>query len=481
MTDNSSSPVRPPVLDGKARTSSTDNSSTAKPSAKSSAPKKSAAASSPHSNKSSGIGFFAIVLAAISGAVLAILVIVLLASTGTLNQLAPNTNDARAEANALSISQDNLTSQLDGLRGRIANLESNVEGQAQNIKSVADLAEQSALANQKIENSFTADMSAFTSQVNALEEQVTSNQFSNQQAVEATAQGTSNIDAQIENVESQLDNFSNRLEAVAAGASAEDAANLSNRIEELLTQNGSLRDELNALTANSQTTTQALAEQLRDAQQTNDGFNSRLNQSQSKIEELDTNIANLLAMRADLQTEQATVSIAAKLPIALSSFQSSVANGETYEQALQSLAALLPDLSIPPSVTENATLGLPSAQILKDEFQALVPQILTKLPSDPDANIAVRLTQSLQQAFAMRDASGEADSPQALVATIETALEAGDFSGAKTALEALPQPMQTVAAKIIESLDAHIAAQNLIAEARISVLAVTTQTQGASQ
>lgn len=484
MTDNSSSPVRPPVLDGKAR-----KSSRAKPNADqktTDAPKPNAASAEPAqpttdkpvAKPSSGFGFFSIVLAAVSGAALAILIIVLLASTGTLNQLAPNANDVQ-------VAQDNMTSQLDSLRGRIANLETSVEGQAQNIKSASENSAQSLAASAEVATDFDTTIAALTAQLDALEAEMAANQNANQNAIQLAiseaSQGASSGDEQISALAAQLDNLSNRIEAVAAGASGEDAANLSNDIEQLLAQNSALREQLDSVATTAQTTAAELADQSSTAQQANQTLAQDLTQAQAKIAQLETDIASLLTMRADLQTEQASVSVAAKLPIALSSFQSGVTSGQAFDQSLQSLSALLPELAIPTAVTDFSAQGLPTAQALQDRFQSIVPDVLAKLPVDPEANLADRLTQSLQQAFAMRDISSEADNPQALVGVAETALGNGDFAAAKAALENLPTDMQTVAADILSTLDAHVAAQNLIAEAQLSVLNLTTQTQGANE
>ncbi|RDE09681.1 COG4223 family protein [Pelagibacterium lacus] len=229
-----------------------------------------------------------------------------------------------------------------------------------------------------------------------------------------------------------------RIEAVAAGASGEEAdliAQMAQRLETLAAR-------LDALEPQVEDALPALAE------------------ARSRIDDLDARIVDQPA----LDTVSAERDRMAQLPGALDRLARAIAAGAPFAVPLAELETLSPGLAVDDEARAIAAMGVATPAALLSGFREAIPVLLAARPQDPDANWAKSLLDQAGAALALRPTEG--DSPQARVGQIEAALEAGDLVAAEQGLAQLPAPMRAAASGFAEALSRTLAAERLLAAAR---------------
>ena len=247
----------------------------------------------------------------------------------------------------------------------------------------------------------------------------------------------------------QLDTLESRVTAIAAGASSADAA--------------------------------ALAESLNVIETSLAGLNSRLDQADARLGEIDALRAELDTAKAAIaaQTRQlggADIGPAVKLPLVVSGLETAFAAGRPYSAELASLRALLPGLEVPAPVAAAAETGLQRPDALAAQFRAAVPDILAGRAAQSTGDWGKDAIEWAKGLLALRP-TGEmqGNTPEAIVSRLEAAVERHDFVAAAALLAQLPEPMQSAAGEAAASIRARADADGFIAGLRAQALAPATE------
>lgn len=227
--------------------------------------------------------------------------------------------------------------------------------------------------------------------------------------------------AATEGLTAQIAELSTRVDAIAAGASGQEASALVDNLSGLSNQLGTLTERVDALDAR-------------------------------------------IADQADFDAVAAERDRVAQIPGALGALETAIATGEPFAAQLAELETLLPTLEISQEARAAAASGItPQAQLLS-EFRATIPAILAAVPVDESAGWAETLLGQAASTLALRPTEG--NSPQALVGRTEAAIASGDLDAAQTAFAALPEPMRAAAPSFAEALSRTLAANTLLDAAR---------------
>lgn len=244
--------------------------------------------------------------------------------------------------------------------------------------------------------------------------------------------------ADFEALATQLTELSARVDAVAAGATGEEAAEVAATLTTLSGEIDTLAQRLDAVEPQ-------IAE-----------FDSIV----ARLDDLDARIAD----QADFEAVAAERDQLAQLPAALGALETAIAAGTPFAAPLAELEAILPALEIPEQARAAAATGAtPPAELLA-RFRAAIPAILAARPQDGTAGWAETLLGQAASTLALRPTDG--DSPQGLVGRTEAALASGDLENAQTAFASLPEPMRAAAPGFAEALAQSRAAQALLQSAR---------------
>eukprot|EP00873_Tetraselmis_striata_P031828 jgi/Tetstr1/452092/TSEL_039128.t1 len=243
----------------------------------------------------------------------------------------------------------------------------------------------------------------------------------------------------------QIGELSSRIDALAAGASGDEVAQVADTLSELSTRIDDLAGRLDAVEP-----------QVADIQPV-------IEAAQTRLDDLDARIAS----QSDFEAVAAERDRATRLPAALGALEAAIASGQPFAAQLASVETLLPDLEISSQVRTAANGGVPSAGGLLDQLRTAIPEILAARPRDEQAGWAQTLLDQAASAIALRPTDG--DTPQALVGRTEAALAAGDLQAARTAFSALPDPMQSAAPGFDRALDRAIAVSALLEAARTGI------------
>lgn len=250
-------------------------------------------------------------------------------------------------------------------------------------------------------------------------------------------------------IEAQLESLSDRVTAMGAGASSADAAALAQTISTIEAGIAELRTEIA--------------------------------DSQGKVAAIDGSIA---ALQSDVATLKGAVSTtnqssgaadigpAVRLPLVVSGLESAAINGRPYTAELDSLRVLLPDLAIPPEIAASAEAGLPRADIVAARFSAAVPDILAGRAATGTGDIGADALEWMKGLLALRP-SGEiaGDTPEAIVSQLEAAVGRRDFATAAQQLSTLPPAMQAGAGTAGADIVKLAAADRFLTDLRARALA----------
>ena len=129
---------------------------------------------------------------------------------------------------------------------------------------------------------------------------------------------------------------------------------------------------------------------------------------------------------------------------------------------------------------EHAALGVSSRSGLVRDFQPAADAILDAMHQpEGDQGIMSRLMSSAASVIRVRPVgSVEGDTPEAIVARIETKLQNGDFKGAQVEWQTLPEQGQAAAADYKRKLDERVAVEALIGAVVSGALTNGTTNQG---
>jgi hypothetical protein len=257
-------------------------------------------------------------------------------------------------------------------------------------------------------------------------------------------------------IEASIRTLSDRLNAVAAGASSADAGALA---ENLSRTEAGLADLTAKVTALSQQASQSGGA------------------VQALTSELDS-VKTSLAAEAQRPSPEATMAPALRLPLVLSGLEAAFSSGRPFAAELASLKQILPETEIPAPVAAASAEGLVQPAALFERFNAALPDILAASPPDPDAPWNEAALGWLKSVLVLRPSGDVAgDGPDAVVARLEAAMTEGDLAGAAPLFDKLPEPMRQAAGSLPQDTAALAAADAFIARLRTNALSSAGVTQ----
>ncbi len=202
----------------------------------------------------------------------------------------------------------------------------------------------------------------------------------------------------------------------------------------------------------------------------------------SEIETLRSETAATAAQLAEANQQLATLSQAAsnaagadaatiRLPLIFSGLESAFLSGRPFETELAALRQALPQTPVPEAVAGRAATGLPQPETIQSQLQAALPDMLAGRPANADAGWQGATVDWFRGLVAMRPAGAvEGDSPDAIIARLEAAIERRDFAAAKAELDTLPETMRRGAEPFAGEIESLAAAQSFLSELRTLVL-----------
>lgn len=166
--------------------------------------------------------------------------------------------------------------------------------------------------------------------------------------------------------------------------------------------------------------------------------------------------------------------------VAASALKTAIDRGGPYLAELEAFASVAPDDPSVAGLREHAAIGVASRSDLARDFQGAADAILDAVHQpEGDQGILNRLMSSAASAIRVRPVgSVEGDSPEAIVARIETKLQNGDFKGAQIEWQALPEKGQAAAADYKRKLDERVTVEALIAAAVSGAMTAGAGNQG---
>lgn len=254
-------------------------------------------------------------------------------------------------------------------------------------------------------------------------------------------------------IEAELASLANRVDALATGASSADAS--------------AIADELSALRTEINTINQLFAGIQEEMTGLDDSVTALKTQTDTLQSAFDTLNADFNTAPAQEEATSDTV----RLPLALSGLEGALSGGRPYAAELALLGRALPGLEIPEPIAVAATTGLPAPGAVAQDLNAHIPDMLAARPIDPDTGWQAALTDRVRGVLALRPTGDvEGDSPEALVARLEAAVNRRDFVTASRLLAALPAPMRDAAGSASDDIAILAAAETLIVDARALAL-----------
>ncbi|WP_417307456.1 COG4223 family protein [Devosia sp.] len=425
MAERKSGPVKPPVIDAKARDNASadgDKSAAqskagaeAKPGIAGSRPTSRAEpksqtpppAAPPRPKARLAMPWDSIAIAAVAGALLGTALTYGLVNLLPLPNSAPQIADPAPQISALESEQADLASRLSTVEISDTDLSSRLDTLSGQLDTaLADVRSDVAALPPP------ADLSALEAQVAALED---------------------------------------RVSVLGAGATSADASELANTITNLEQSFAALSDSIDTLSQRSGAGEAALAE-LRDEV---DAVRSATADQPS-------------GMPGDLGP-------AVRLPLLVSGLENSFASGRPYQVELDGLTGLLPDLEVPAEIASAAADGLPRPDAVSSRFDAAVPQMMAAQGSAVTGDWGQDALDWMKGILAVRPAGEmDGDAPDAVMSRLEAAVARRDFPAAETLLSDLPETMQTAAGPVADDIRTLAAAEAFITTLRGRVLSPST-------
>jgi hypothetical protein len=249
---------------------------------------------------------------------------------------------------------------------------------------------------------------------------------------------------------SQLAALEDRVSAMGAGASSADAAALAESLTGIEAELAELRTQLEAVTAQA-----------------------------AVLDQLNGDLASLRSTVAAQTKTLAGTSIGpvVQLPLLVSGLESAFSAGRPFSTELDALQALLPELDVPLSVAGAADDGLPRADRVIARFETVVPAILAGRAATSTGDLGQDALEWAKALLALRPTGElEGNTPDAIVSRLEAAVAREDFVAASDLLSSLPAPMRSAAGEVGDQIGSLAAATRFIAALRAQALAPVTGT-----
>jgi hypothetical protein len=161
----------------------------------------------------------------------------------------------------------------------------------------------------------------------------------------------------------------------------------------------------------------------------------------------------------------------ARLPLIFSSLESAFDSGRPFETELAALETAQPDVAIDQAIAGRAGEGLPRPEDVARRLDAVLPDMLAGRPVAANASWQDATADWFRGVVAMRPAGdAEGDSPEAVIARLEAAVQRRDFVAAEAEYNALPATMQAAAGSLGEDISALAAASTLLIDMRSAAL-----------
>lgn len=224
---------------------------------------------------------------------------------------------------------------------------------------------------------------------------------------------------------------------------------------------GKLEGDISRLTTELAALREAIARTTEAVSTTESQLGQRIAAAEQKLDE----------PRSDIEMARA---------VAASALKTAIDRGGSYLAELEAFASVAPDDPSVAGLREHAAVGVSSRSDLVRDFQATADVILNAVHQpEGDQGIFNRLMSSAASAIRVRPVgSVEGDSPEAVVARIETKLQNGDFKGAQIEWQTLPETGQAAAADYKRRLDERVAVEALIGTAVSGAMTTGTGNQG---
>jgi len=249
-------------------------------------------------------------------------------------------------------------------------------------------------------------------------------------------------------IEEQVRALEGRVAALGAGASSGEAAQLAENLSDIqatLTALGTRLDELDSAVA----TSGSAIEGLRG--------------------EVETAKAAIAAQATSLAG--ADIGPAVRLPLIVSGLEAAFGSGRPYAAELAGLTALLPDLAVPEPVAAHAEAGLVRPDALVARFETALPDIIAGRIGESTGDWAQDAVEWAKALLALRPAEEmEGSTPEAIVSRLEAAMKRRDFVAAAALLAQLPAPMRQAAGEVGTEIAAHAQASEFVAALRAQAL-----------
>lgn len=196
---------------------------------------------------------------------------------------------------------------------------------------------------------------------------------------------------------------------------------------------------------------------------------ARLGTVEAELRTVDAAVGEVTATLAEQPDDLGAV---LQLPLILSGLENAFATGRPYLVELAALRAALPELDVPPPLTNVADTGLPRPEVVVRRFNEVLPSMLAGRPAEPGAEWREGALDWLSSAIALRPTGEvEGDAPTAIVSRLEAAIERRDFIAAEELLEALPAPMLAAANNVPVLIASQAEAHRFLETVRTQVIA----------
>lgn len=271
------------------------------------------------------------------------------------------------------------------------------------------------------------------------------------QSIAALPAGTEAVD--LTPLETEMKSLGDRVTAIGAGASSADATALAQTISSIEAGITELRTQLTAL-------------------------DQRVGATDGAITSLKGEVA---ATQTAISTQNQTlggadIGPAVRLPLVVSGLESAIGNGRPFAAELAGLKALLPDLAVPGPVEAAAAEGLPRPDAVVARFTAEVPNVLAGRAAVSSGDMGEDALEWMKGLLALRPV-GEVpgDTPEAIVSRLEAAVGRHDFKAAAELLAQLPPAMQAGAGTAGADITKLAVAEDFMTELRSRALAPTAE------
>jgi hypothetical protein len=322
---------------------------------------------------------------------------------------------------------------------RLGELSTGLEALEARLTPLAAAAERNAASIASTDADLDAGLGDLRATIGALDQRLA--------ATESSLAGVPAVD--LAPLTTQLEGLESRVEAIAAGASSADASALAENLASLA---GSLAE-----------------------------LSIRLDATQAQVNQLVALRTDIEALRTALAAQTRTLGGASigpvvQLPLLVAGLDSAFAAGRPYAAELEALQAILPELSVPPAIAASAETGLIRPDSLIEQFRAAIPAILAGRTAESTGDLGQDALEWAKALLALRPTGEiEGTSPDAVMSRLEAAVERRDFAAAADLLGELPDAMQAAVGALGTSIRAHAAADYFIAELRAQALAPVTE------